>query len=51
MGLDDVGTMLADDRNRLGVARMLCYIGDYDTDVRRINVPLTPSRRAGVSGS
>ncbi len=41
--VDDVGTMLAAVRNGLGVARMPCYIGDSDTDVRRIDVPLTPS--------
>ncbi len=41
--VDDVGTMLTAARNGLGVARMPCYIGDFDTDVRRIDVPLTPS--------
>lgn len=41
--VDDVSTMLAAVRNGLGVARMPCYIGDYDTNVRRIDVPLTPS--------
>ena len=41
--VDDVGTMLTAVRNGLGVARMPCYIGDSDTDVRRIDVLLTPS--------
>lgn len=41
--VDDVGTMLAAVRQGLGLARMPCYIGDFDKDVRRIDVSLTPS--------
>jgi len=41
--IDDVGTMATAVRNGLGIARMPCFIGDSDTDVRRIDLALTPS--------
>ena len=41
--VDDVGTMLAAVRNGLGIARMPCFIGDSDSDVCRIDLPLTHS--------
>ncbi len=41
--VDDVGTILTAVRNGLGVALMPCYIGDSDTDVRRIDLQLTLS--------
>ena len=41
--IDDVSTMATAVRNGLGIARMPCLIGDSNTDLRRIDLPLTPS--------
>jgi DNA-binding transcriptional LysR family regulator len=41
--VDDVGTMLEAVKNGVGLARMPCYVGDFDAGVRRFDLPLTPS--------
>ena len=41
--IDDVSTIATAVHNGLGIARMPCLIGDSDTDLRRIDLPLTPS--------
>ena len=41
--IDDVSTMATAVRNGLGIDRMPCLIGDSDTDLRRIDLTLTPS--------
>jgi len=41
--VDDGGTIAAAVRNGLGIARIPCFIGDSDTDLRRIDLPLAPS--------
>ena len=41
--IDDVGTMLTAVREHHGLARMPCYIGDSEPDIRRLDVRLTPS--------
>ena len=43
MRTDDVTTMLTAVREHHGLARMPCYIGDSDPDIRRLDVRLTPS--------
>ncbi len=40
---DDVTTMLTAVREHHGLARMPCYIGDSDPEIRRLDVRLTPS--------
>lgn len=42
--VDDVTTMASAVRNHAGVARMPCYIGDTEPDIRRIDLSLTPSK-------
>ena len=41
--VDDVSSMAVATRNHLGLSRMPCYIGDSDTKLRRLDVPLKPS--------
>lgn len=41
--IDDVGAMLTAVREHHGLARMPCYIGDSEPDIRRLDVRLTPS--------
>lgn len=41
--VDDVTSQLACVSNHLGLARLPCYIGDYAADLRRLDLPLTPS--------
>ncbi len=41
--VDDVTTMASAVKNHAGIARMPCYIGDTEADVRRIDLELTPS--------
>ena len=43
MRTDDVTTMLTAVHEHHGLARMPCYIGDSDPEVRRLDVRLTPS--------
>ncbi len=38
--VDDVSSMAAATRSHLGLAKMPCYIGDSDTALRRLDVPL-----------
>ena len=41
--VDDVSSMAVATRNHFGLARMPCYIGDSDANLRRLDVPLKPS--------
>ncbi len=41
--VDDGGTIAAAVRSGLGIARIPCFIGDSDTGLRRIDLPLAPS--------
>lgn len=41
--VDDVASMAVATRSHLGLSRMPCYVGDADTGLRRLDVPLTPS--------
>lgn len=41
--VDDATAMLVAVKNRLGLARLPCFIADSDPAVRRVDVPLTPS--------
>jgi len=41
--VDDVGTMREAVKNHLGLARLPCYIGDSDSNIRRLDLELTPS--------
>jgi DNA-binding transcriptional LysR family regulator len=41
--IDDVSTMATAVRSGLGIARMPCFIGDSDSDLRRIDIPLKAS--------
>jgi DNA-binding transcriptional LysR family regulator len=43
MRTDDITTMLTAVREHHGLARMPCYIGDSDPDIRRLDVRLSPS--------
>jgi DNA-binding transcriptional LysR family regulator len=39
----EIMTMLDAVKNHLGIARMPCYVADVEPDLRRIDIPLTPS--------
>ncbi len=41
--VDDLSSMAVATRNHLGLARMPCFVGDTDSGLRRLDVPLTPS--------
>jgi len=43
MRVDDVSTMLAAVKSNLGLARMPCYIGDFESSIRRLDLRLTAS--------
>ncbi|MEE8118319.1 MAG: LysR family transcriptional regulator [Gammaproteobacteria bacterium] len=40
MRVDDVSSMAVATKNHLGLSRMPCYIGDSDSGLRRLDVPL-----------
>ena len=41
--VDDVSTMCEAVKNHLGLARMPCYVGDSEPNIRRLDLELTPS--------
>ena len=43
MRVDDVGTMALAVANKMGLARMPCYVGDTEPSIRRLDLKLTPS--------
>ena len=43
MRVDDVSAMCTAVANRMGLARMPCYIGDTEPSIRRLDLELTPS--------
>jgi len=43
MRVDDVGTMALAVANHMGLARMPCYVGDTQPDIRRLAIELKPS--------
>jgi len=43
MRVDDVGTMALAVANKIGLARMPCYVGDTELSIRRLDLELTPS--------
>lgn len=43
MRVDDVGNMALAVANQMGLARMPCYVGDTQHDIRRLDLELTPS--------
>jgi DNA-binding transcriptional LysR family regulator len=43
MRVDDVGTMALAVANGMGLARMPCYVGDTQAEIRRLDLKLTPS--------
>lgn len=43
MRVDDVGSMALAVASHMGLARMPCYVGDTQREVRRLDIELTPS--------
>jgi len=43
MRVDDVGTMALAVGNKLGIARIPCYVGDTEPSLRRLDLKLAPS--------
>ena len=41
--VDEVASMAAAVRNHVGIAKLPCYMGDFDAGLRRLDVPLAPS--------